>query len=147
MRVLFDTNVLLDALLAREPFVADAAFLMESVESGRVEGFISATTITDVHYLVRRQTKSAEIAMTAVIRLMALMEICAVDREVLDQALRLVRANAALGFADFEDAVQVACAIAVGVEAITTRDTVGFAGSPVSVLSPKDLRDRLSRIG
>ena len=75
MRVLFDTNVLLDALLAREPFVADAAFLMESVESGRVEGFISATTITDVHYLVRRQTKSAEIAMTAVIQLMALMEV------------------------------------------------------------------------
>ena len=75
MRVLFDTNVLLDALLAREPFVADAAFLMASVELGRVEGFISATTITDVHYLVRRQTKSAETAMTAVIRLMALMEV------------------------------------------------------------------------
>ncbi|WP_366931688.1 PIN domain-containing protein [Nostoc sp. NOS(2021)] len=36
MRVLFDTNVLLDALLAREPFVADAAFLLETVESGHL---------------------------------------------------------------------------------------------------------------
>jgi predicted nucleic acid-binding protein len=48
MRVLFDTNVLLDALLAREPFVADAAFLLETVELGQVEGFMSATTVTDI---------------------------------------------------------------------------------------------------
>lgn len=143
MRVLFDTNVLLDALLAREPFVADAAFLMASVESGRVEGFMSATTVTDVHYLVRRQTKSAEIAMTAVIQLMALMEVCAVDREVLEQALRFVRVDTALTLADFEDAVQVACAVVVGIEAITTRDEAGFAGSPIQVLSPKALRARL----
>lgn len=46
MRVLFDTNILLDALLAREPFVANAAFLLDAVESGRIEGFISATTVT-----------------------------------------------------------------------------------------------------
>ncbi len=67
MRVLFDTNVLLDALLAREPFVADAAFLLEAVEAGRVEGFLSATTVTDVHYLVKRQTGSAETAIAAVV--------------------------------------------------------------------------------
>ena len=60
MKVLFDTNVLLDAMLAREPFVADtAALLLNAVESGRVEGFMSATTITDVHYLVGRQTKGS----------------------------------------------------------------------------------------
>ncbi|MEG4802639.1 PIN domain-containing protein [Microcoleus sp. ARI1-B5] len=46
MKVLFDTNVLLDAMLAREPFVADAAFLLNAVESGRVEGLTSATTVT-----------------------------------------------------------------------------------------------------
>ncbi|MEH2389347.1 MAG: PIN domain-containing protein [Nostoc sp.] len=101
MRVLFDTNVLLDALLAREPFVADAAFLLETVESGQVEGFMSATTVTDVHYLVRRQTRSAEVAIAAVTQLLGLMEICAVDRGVLEQAI-------ALGLTDFEDAVQVA---------------------------------------
>lgn len=136
MRVLFDTNVLLDALLAREPFVADAAFLLETVESGQVEGFMSATTVTDVHYLVGRQTKSAEVAIAAVTRLLALMEICAVDREVLEQAI-------ALGLTDFEDAVQVASAIKLGLEAIVTRDVDGFTGSPIAVLSPKDMRNRL----
>ncbi len=57
MKVLFDTNVLLDALLAREPFVADAAFLLTTVELGQIDGFMSATTVTDVHYLVGRVTK------------------------------------------------------------------------------------------
>ncbi|MGF1933001.1 MAG: PIN domain-containing protein [Nostoc sp. ChiQUE02] len=136
MRVLFDTNILLDALLAREPFVADAAFLLETIESGRVEGFMSATTVTDVHYLVGRQTKSAEVAIAAVTQLLALMEICAVDRGVLEQAI-------ALGLTDFEDAVQVACAMKLGLEAIVTRDLDGFTGSPIPVLSPKDMRNRL----
>lgn len=136
MRVLFDTNVLLDALLAREPFVADAAFLLETVESGQVEGFMSATTVTDVHYLVRRQTKSAEVAIAAVTQLLGLMEICAVDRGVLEQAI-------ALGLTDFEDAVQVASAIKLGLKAIVTRDLDGFTGSPIRVLSPKDMRNRL----
>jgi predicted nucleic acid-binding protein len=136
MRVLFDTNVLLDALLAREPFVADAAFLLESVEAGRIEGFMSATTITDVYYLVGRQTKSAETAITAVTNLLELLEICPVDRDVLEEAI-------ALGLADFEDAVQVACSISLRLEAIVTRDVYGFSGSPISILSSGELKNRL----
>ncbi|PHM11144.1 PIN domain-containing protein [Nostoc sp. 'Peltigera malacea cyanobiont' DB3992] len=136
MRVLFDTNVLLDALLAREPFVADAAFLLETVELGQVEGFMSATTVTDIHYLVGRQTKSAVIAIAAVTQLLALMEICAVDRDVLEQAI-------ALRLTDFEDAVQVASAMKLGLEAIVTRDVDGFTGSPIPVLSSKEMRNQL----
>ncbi|MEH2183581.1 PIN domain-containing protein [Nostoc sp.] len=136
MRVLFDTNVLLDALLAREPFVADAAFLLETVESGQVEGFMSATTVTDIHYLVRRQTKSAEVAIAAVTQLLALIEICAVDRAVLEQAI-------ALRLTDFEDAVQVVSVMKLGLEAIVTRDVDGFTGSPIPVLSPKEMRNQL----
>ena len=136
MRVLFDTNILLDALLAREPFVADAAFLLEAVESRRIEGFISATTLTDLYYLVRRHTKSTETATIAVTHLLALMEICVVDRQVLEQAI-------SLKLADFEDAVQIACAIASSLEVIVTRDLSGFSGSPILALSPENSRTQL----
>jgi predicted nucleic acid-binding protein len=136
MRVLFDTNVLLDALLAREPFVTDAAFLLEAVESSQIEGFMSATTVTDVHYLVGRQTRNPETAITAVSSLLELMEICAVDRNVLEQAI-------ALKLPDFEDAVQIACAMALDLDAIVTRDVEGFRDSPISVLSPSELRNRI----
>jgi len=136
MRVLFDTNILLDALLLREPFVANAAVLFNAVEAGQIEGFMSATTVTDVHYLVRRQTQSLETAIDAVTRLLALMEIAAVDREGLEQAI-------ALKFTDFEDAVQVACAMRLGLNAIVTRDVDGFTNSPIPVPSPEDLINRL----
>lgn len=136
MRVLFDTNVLLDALLAREPFVKDAAFLLEAIGSGQIEGFMSATTVTDVHYLVGRQTRSPETAITSVTKLLELMEICTVDRNVLEQAITLE-------FADFEDAVQVACAMALGLDAIVTRDVDGFRDSPISVHSPEELSNYL----
>jgi predicted nucleic acid-binding protein len=137
MRVLFDTNVLLDAILAREPFVADAIVLLQAVETGTIHGFMSATTITDVHYLVGQQTKSAETAMTAVTQLLALMEICAVDRETLERAV-------SLELADFEDAIQIACAIGLSLDAIVTRDVSGFTGSPIPVLSPDALKSQLA---
>lgn len=140
MQVLFDTNVLLDALLLREAFVADAVFLLEAVETGRIVGFVSATTVTDVHYLVKRQAKSAEAAMTAVTRLLALMEVCPVDREVLELAITL-------GLADFEDAVQVAGAAALGLDAIVTRDVDGFVDSSILVLSPDGLKKHLLQLG
>jgi predicted nucleic acid-binding protein len=137
MRVLFDTNVLLDALLAREPFVADAAFLLKAVETQQIEGFMSATTITDVHYLVGRQAKSTETAMTAVKQLLSLMEICAVDRETLECAIDLE-------LSDFEDAIQISCAIRLSLDAIVTRDVSGFTGSPIRVLSPDALKSQLA---
>jgi predicted nucleic acid-binding protein len=137
MRVLFDTNVLLDALLAREPFAADAIFLLRAVETKRVTGFMSATTITDVHYLVGRQTKNPETAITAVRNLLMLMEICPVDRQTLERAI-------GLALSDFEDSIQIACAVELSLDMIVTRDMSGFAGSPIQVLSPNSLRHQLA---
>lgn len=136
MRILFDTNVLLDALLARDPFLEDARVLFEAVEAGQLKGFISATTITDIYYLVRRQTQSDEVTLAAVTRLLALMEICLVDRAVLEQAI-------ALRFQDFEDAVQIACAITSRLDVIVTRDQAGFTGATIAVMSPRELSRRL----
>lgn len=136
MRVLFDTNILLDALLAREPFSENAAVLFNAVETEQIEGFMSATTVTDVHYVVRRQTQSLETAIDAVTRLLAFMEIATVNREVLEQAI-------ALKITDFEDAVQVACAMKLGLDVIVTRDVDGFTNSPIPVLLPEELINRL----
>ncbi len=137
MKVLFDTNVLLDAVLARVPFVENAAYLLESVEVEKIQGFISATTVTDIHYLVKRHTKSAEIAIATISKLLILMEICSVDRDVIQQAVDLA-------LADFEDAVQVSAAMGVSLDAIVTRDVVGFVGSPIPIMSPDELVKQLN---
>lgn len=137
MRVLFDTNILLDAILRREPFTADAAFLIRAVGADQIKGFVSATTSTDVYYVVKRQTKSAEMARNAVADLLAIMEICTVDRNVLEQAILSNQS-------DFEDAVQIACAIVFGLNAIVTRDVAGFTDSVIQVLSPDILRNQVA---
>ncbi len=127
MRVLIDTNVVFDFLQEREPFVEDAAKLFERIDVGEVEGFIAATTITNIYYIVR--TVGTEQALDAIIQVLTDLHICAVDQTILEQAI-------ALNFRDFEDAVQSACALAQVVDAIVTSDIAGFFGTEIPVMSP-----------
>lgn len=66
MRVLIDTNILLDYLLDREPFVQDAEALFNTIDSGQVVGYVTATTLTDIFYIARRHTRSIDLARQAV---------------------------------------------------------------------------------
>jgi len=136
VRVLIDTNVVLDFLLEREPFFQDVELLFQAIDSGQVIGYVTATTLTDIFYIARRHTRSFVQARQAVSETLTGMVICSVDRAILEAAFRS-------GVVDFEDAVQIACAVAQGLEAIVTRDTQGFLSSPVPILSTQELLQRL----
>lgn len=131
MRVLIDTNVVLDFLLEREPFVESAAKLFQQIDNGQIEGFITATTITNIYYILRKAAGST-IAIDAVSQILTDLNICMVDRQILKQAVDL-------NFQDFEDAVQYSCAVASQVDAIVTRDTSGFVAAEIPVISPDEL--------
>ncbi|NEQ69639.1 MAG: PIN domain-containing protein [Symploca sp. SIO2D2] len=133
MRVLIDTNVVLDFLLDREPFGENAAKLFEKIDVGEVEGLIAATTVTNIYYIVRKAAGLVS-AQDAISQIMMDLRICAVDRGILEQAI-------ALSFQDFEDAVQCACAITHEVDAIVTRDASGFVNAEISVVSPESLEN------
>ena len=55
VRVAFDTNIILDVLLGREPFVANASALFAYAHEGRIEGLLAATSLTTVFYLIERK--------------------------------------------------------------------------------------------
>lgn len=131
MRVLIDTNIVLDFLQEREPFVEDAARLFKRIDAGEIEGFIAATTITNIYYIVQKAAGTAA-AEDAIIQVLSDLQICTVDRAILEQAV-------ALSFRDFEDAVQYACAIAHSVDAIVTRDISGFVDAEIPVKLPREL--------
>jgi putative PIN family toxin of toxin-antitoxin system len=137
MRVLVDTNIILDDFLEREPFVEDAAALMEAIESERIVGYVTATTLTNIFYIARRQTRSIELARQAVSETLTLMEVCLVDRAILEAAF-------ASNLRDFEDAVQLACAMASRLDAIITRNAQDFAGATLPILSTSELLESLS---
>jgi predicted nucleic acid-binding protein len=83
MRVLIDTNVVLDFLQERVPFAENAARLFERIDNGEIEGFIAATTITNIYYIVRRAA-GAVVAQDALAQVLADLNICAIDRYVLE---------------------------------------------------------------
>ena len=132
MRVLIDTNIVLDFLLQREPFFQDAERLFQAIDTGQVIGYVTATTLTDIFYISRKHTRSIEQARQAVSETLIAMAICPIDRDVLESAFNS-------GLADFEDAVQIFSAVAQELDAILTRDAKGFLSSPVSVLSIQEL--------
>jgi predicted nucleic acid-binding protein len=137
MKVLIDTNIVLDLLLEREPFVEDAIALFDQVEAGQVRGYIAATTITNIFYIVRK-VQGREAALQAVSRIAAGLEICAIDRHTIAQAL-------ASNLKDFEDGIQFACAVLNQLDAIATRDTSDFIGVSLPVWSIAELQAQLSQ--
>jgi predicted nucleic acid-binding protein len=132
VRVLIDTNIVLDFLLQREPFFQAAELLFQAIDEGEVVGYVTATTLTDIFYISRRHTCSIEQARQAVLETLTATVVCPVDRAVLELAFDS-------GLADFEDAVQIFSAVAQGLEAIVTRDAHGFLSSPIPVLSIQEL--------
>ena len=136
MRILVDTNIVLDFLLEREPFRQDAELLFEAIASGRITAYVTATTLTNIFYIARRLTQSIDRARQLVAITLAVMEVCPVDRATLEIALTL-------SLSDFEDAVQLACAIAQNLEAIVTRDLQDFSNSTLPVLSVNQVLERL----
>jgi predicted nucleic acid-binding protein len=131
LRILFDTNVILDVLLDREPFSSTAAKLFSKVEAGELAGYVCATTITTIHYLARKVI-GADSAMEEINKLMVLFEVAPVNRAVLEAAL-------SSQFNDFEDAVVNESAIYKEAQGIVTRDLKGFKKSKVNVYSPEEL--------
>jgi len=136
LRVLFDTNVIVDLLLNRVPFADAAASLTAHVERGRLSGVVCATTITTVHYLVAKAVGSGA-ARAEVGKLLDLFEVAPVTRAVLESALEH-------RMGDFEDAVVHESAREASVEAIVTRDLGDFASGDLAVYSPAEFLSMLS---
>jgi predicted nucleic acid-binding protein len=139
MRALLDTNVVLDVVLDRQPFVEAAARLWRAHEQGLFEGYIAAITPLNVLYIVRR-LRDRETAIIAVDGLLAAFGVCSMDGTVLRRAREL-------SMGDFEDAAQAAAAEVAGLEAIITRNTGDFAGAPLPIFSPGDFLAQLAAPG
>jgi len=130
MKLLFDTNVVLDDLLARRPFVDEAQQLFAAVEEKKVEGFLCATTVTTVFYIAAKAV-GARAAKRSLQRLFHLFEVALVDRSVLDKAL-------SMELADFEDSVLAASASGAGCSAVVTRNPADFKKARITVYSPAE---------
>jgi predicted nucleic acid-binding protein len=138
MKLLLDINVVLDVLMAREPWLEDAATLLSAIEEGQAHGYVAGHTITTVHYLVARAggRQAAAAAVTDMLRVLRVVPLADADFQ---QAL-------VLGLGDFEDAVQSAAGLRIGADYLVTRNSADFQGVPLPVRTPGEIL-ALLRVG
>jgi predicted nucleic acid-binding protein len=132
MKALIDTNVVVDAMLHRQPFYGEAVAIMQKVHEGTLQGFISASAATDIFYLLQKAMEQKQ-ATDALENLLAFIDILPVDAADIRSAL-------AWRWNDFEDAVQARVALQNKMDAIVTRNVKDYGKiEPVKVLLPVEL--------
>ena len=129
--VLIDINILLDVLQKREPFYQASAGILAAVETGKIQGYIAAHSITTLFYLIQKGRSSAE-ARATITNLLQFINIARVDQNTIEQALNLETR-------DFEDAVQMVCAVQCKADFLITRNVKDYQPALLSVLTPVDL--------
>jgi predicted nucleic acid-binding protein len=131
VNILFDTNILLDVYLQREPHYEESAFLTARVELEHITGWIGSTTVTTIHYLVTKW-KDKDVAKTVIGSSLKIFNISPVNRAVLEEALQL-------DFSDFEDAVLHQSAIHANLDGILTRNKKDFSKAKIPIYTPSEL--------
>lgn len=131
MKVLFDTNVVLDVLLAREPFASNAAELMTLADRRNIDGVLGATTVTTIHYLAAKVLGRRR-AQRQLRALFEIFSIAPVTEELLHSAMELP-------LQDFEDAVLHEAARSVKADCLVTRNTRDFKKALLPMLTPSEL--------
>ncbi|MCX5885517.1 MAG: PIN domain-containing protein [Proteobacteria bacterium] len=135
MIVLFDTDVILDLLLDREPFADATARMFSKVEKGDITGYVCATTVTTIHYLASKAAGAGK-SRKSIQRLISLLEVAPVNRAVLEGALEGK-------YDDFEDGVVAEAAHHVGAKAIVTRNVRHYRNSTVPAYLPGEILEMI----
>lgn len=134
MKVLIDTNVIIDSLQSREGFLEDAGRVM--LRACDYDGYIAASSVTDIFYLQNRFFRDRKKAKQNLGNLLKIFRVLDTTGEDCRNALRS-------GMADFEDAILVDTAIRNEIDAIVTRNKKDFKGVGVEVCTPEEFLEKL----
>ena len=135
MKILIDTNIILDVLCNRSDFYKDSLEVFRFCEAGRITGYISALSIPNIVYIMRKELDSEKIKeiLTTLTSIFTIIDLRKTD---------LMKASE-LNFGDYEDAIQSVCAARTKVNYIVTRNIKDFVNSPVTAIKPPELFERL----
>lgn len=132
MKLLIDTNVVLDVLLRREPFFGKAAEVLNLTQREDVREYVSASAITDIYYIANKQMKDRAAVRDLLNRLLMLVSVAAVSEQEIRNALHLE-------WADFEDSVQYSVALLNEMDGIVTRNPGDYQEADVQIWLPEQI--------
>lgn len=135
MKVMIDTNIFIDVLLDRELLAETSAQVLSLSENRRFDGFVTASCITDIFYIIRKNTHSTEMTYQAVGKVLQIVKVCPVTNQ---EILQAYQAHAK----DFEDCLLAMCAKSIQCECIVTRNTKHFSDFDIPVFTPEEFLQR-----
>ncbi len=135
MKILLDTNIVVDDALERQPFWDASEQVLSLIEQRQIESYISASTFSDLYYIIRR-ARGKDWTFTYLNQLVTFCRIATVNQAVITMA---ITAN----FSDFEDAIQYATAVLNQLDVIITRNPKDFSVVQPRILTPQQLIEEL----
>jgi len=137
MKLLIDTNVILDVLLRREPFFRSAAAVLNLSQRNDVQEYVSASAITDIYYIANKQMKDRASAQNLLKRLLMVVSVAAVSEQEIRNALDL-------SWTDFEDCVQYSVALLKEMDGIVTRNPSDYQQAAIQIWLPEQAVKRFT---
>jgi len=129
-RVFVDTDIIYDLLAKRDPFYLAAAQLFTLADEGKVQIYISALSLANLHYLISKQ-RTEEEAKEILRKFKVLVHVAPLNDKIIDLALNSE-------FSDFEDAIQYYSALQNEIEVLLTRNLKDYKKAHITVLTAQD---------
>ena len=129
-KVFVDTDIIVDLLARRVPFNSAAAHLFTLADEGKIQIFISALSLANIHYLISKQ-QSGNQAKQILRKFKLLVHITPLNEKIIDLALNSE-------FEDFEDAIQYFSALQNEIEILLTRNLKDYNKAQITVLTAQD---------
>lgn len=140
MKLLIDTNVVLDVLLRREPFSKTAAEVLNLTQRDDVREYVSASAITDIYYIANKQMKDRDAVRDLLKRLLMIVSVAAVSKWEIQNALNLA-------WGDFEDSVQYSVALLNEMDGIVTRNPSDYQEANMRIWLPEQALELFANEG
>lgn len=140
MKLLIDTNVVLDVLLRREPFSKTAAEVLNLTQRDDVREYVSASAITDIYYIANKQMKDRDAVRDLLKRLLMVVSVVAVSEREIQNALNLA-------WGDFEDSVQYSVALLNEMDGIVTRNPRDYQDANIRIWLPEQALELFANEG
>jgi predicted nucleic acid-binding protein len=138
MRVFVDANIIVDVLLQREPFVEHSSAVLSICQKNKAA--LAPHTISNIFFVMRKEYSTAERKLL-LLGILDYIDIVPTGKYQIVSALK----NSEID--DFEDALQLECALEFNADCIVTRDAKGFTGSTIEIILPEDFVARFGEQG
>ena len=136
MNVIIDTNIIIDAIAAREPFKETSQKIVRSVSKREFQGAITASTITDIYYIANKFLRDKEKTINVIKKLFVLFDVIVVTKE---DCLKAFETQ----IQDYEDSLLFVCAFKWNADFIVTRNQTDFLNSVIVAISPEEFLSKL----